>query len=512
MYRLAGSHDPDSMRAVGERVYAQMAAAGYGAVGEFHYVVHQPDGTPYAEPNAMAIALAEAAVACGLEIVLLPAAYNRGGPRAPGPIRASCDSATPTCRSFLERVDALRAWASGARRVSGRGRGAQRPRRTRRLDRGDRRQYAEREGLVRHVHACEQRRELEECEAEHGCSPIELLARTGFLGPRTSVVHAIHVTDRDVELLAESELDRGHLPDDRGQPRRRRTCRGCATATPACGWRSAPTRRSGSTRSRSCARWRRWPGASARRATRCWPPPTATSGGRRSANGRASASGLDERREHGDDRARPRSSRAGRRRRAGSAARARHLRVGRGGAPAWTCGRPMTRRALARRADIDLDSFARAAWEGEDVVDDRRRRWREVARRREQLLAFVAPSPGAQAVRGQRACRRRFGPVDDRSRAARLRARAARRHLVRRAAAACGSCAGSCSPVWRTSSRDTRACRAELVEAVAAWLDGRPLPPVPRYGNGGSGEIQALGWLFDASRPSSTLGSRSGWR
>jgi formimidoylglutamate deiminase len=54
------------------------------------------------------------------------------------------------------------------------------------------------------VHAHEQRRELAECDAEHGCTPIELLHRTGFLGPRTSVVHGIHVTDADVARLAES--------------------------------------------------------------------------------------------------------------------------------------------------------------------------------------------------------------------------------------------------------------------------------------------------------------------
>ena len=54
--------------------------------------------------------------------------------------------------------------------------------------------YSDEHGLVRHVHASEQRRELAEIEAEHGCSPIELLHRTGFLGPRTSVVHAIWVT------------------------------------------------------------------------------------------------------------------------------------------------------------------------------------------------------------------------------------------------------------------------------------------------------------------------------
>jgi formimidoylglutamate deiminase len=54
------------------------------------------------------------------------------------------------------------------------------------------------------VHACEQRRELLECEAEHGCTPIELLERHGFLSARTSVVHGIHVTERDIALLARS--------------------------------------------------------------------------------------------------------------------------------------------------------------------------------------------------------------------------------------------------------------------------------------------------------------------
>ena len=52
--------------------------------------------------------------------------------------------------------------------------------------------YAAAEGLPLHVHADEQPREIEECLAEHGLRPIELLARTGCLGPRTTVVHATH--------------------------------------------------------------------------------------------------------------------------------------------------------------------------------------------------------------------------------------------------------------------------------------------------------------------------------
>jgi formimidoylglutamate deiminase len=206
MYRLAGAHDPESMGEVGRRVYGQMAAAGYGAVGEFHYVHHQPDGTPYPDPNAMAVALALAALECGLEIVLLPAAYHRGGwagsdsPPEAGQVRF-CD---PSVEAFLERVDALREWAADVTGVSV-GVAAHSVRAVpadwlRAIAR-----YSDAHGLVRHVHAAEQRRELAECEAEHGCSPIELLDRCGFLGPRTSVIHAIHVSDRDVELLAGSD-------------------------------------------------------------------------------------------------------------------------------------------------------------------------------------------------------------------------------------------------------------------------------------------------------------------
>jgi formimidoylglutamate deiminase len=222
MYGLAAVLDPERMRAVGARVYAEMAAAGYGAVGEFHYVHHSPDGTPYEEPNAMAMALAEAAVEAGLEIALLPAAYHRAGPGLPPTPgqRRFCD---PSADAFLSRVDALREWAAGRAGVSV-GVAAHSVRAVPADWLEAIAEYADRRGVVRHVHAHEQVRELDECRAEHGCTPIELLDRTGFLGPRTSVVHGIHVSPDDIALLAgagatvvscpttEGSLGDGHLP------------------------------------------------------------------------------------------------------------------------------------------------------------------------------------------------------------------------------------------------------------------------------------------------------------
>ena len=225
MFAAAGALDPDRMRDVAARVYAEMRAAGYGVVGEFHYVHHQPDGTPYAEPTAMAIAVAEGARDAGLEIVLIPAAYHRngwdGGDRPPvAGQRRFCD---PDVETFLRRVDALRAWAEGRPGV----RVAVAAHSVRAVPASWLEAiaaYADEHALPRHVHAHEQRRELSECRAEHGCSPIALLDRTGFLGPATSVIHGIHVEPADVEALArtrsivvscpttEGNLGDGYLP------------------------------------------------------------------------------------------------------------------------------------------------------------------------------------------------------------------------------------------------------------------------------------------------------------
>ena len=79
MYAQAGSMDPTRIHDVARRCYRQMRASGATAVGEFHYVHHQPDGTPYERPNALAEAVCEAAEAEGLRIVMLLVAYERGG-------------------------------------------------------------------------------------------------------------------------------------------------------------------------------------------------------------------------------------------------------------------------------------------------------------------------------------------------------------------------------------------------------------------------------------------------
>jgi len=178
MLAEAERQTPDLVRASYADVYREMVAAGYTAVGEFHYL-------GYAE----AVAALDAAREAGIELVLLLAAYGRGG---------LARFRQPSVAAYLDQVESLR--ETGARVGLA-------PHSVRACPADwleELGAYAAREGLVLHVHADEQPREIEECRAEHGLAPIELLARTGCLGPRTTVVHATHATDAELDLLAEA--------------------------------------------------------------------------------------------------------------------------------------------------------------------------------------------------------------------------------------------------------------------------------------------------------------------
>ena len=177
MLDLARAQSPQRVRQDYAAVYREMRTAGYTAVGEFHYL-----GLDAAR------AAAEAAEEAGIAFVCLHVAYARGG-------IDRFRQASP--EAYLEEVERLRedGVAVGVAPHSVR---ACPPDWLAAVA-----AYAGRESLPLHVHACEQPREIEECLAEHGVRPVELLARTGCLGPRTTVVHATHASDAELNLLAE---------------------------------------------------------------------------------------------------------------------------------------------------------------------------------------------------------------------------------------------------------------------------------------------------------------------
>ncbi len=54
------------------------------------------------------------------------------------------------------------------------------------------------------MHVAEQPAEVEACVAEHGLTPVALLADEGVLGPNFTGVHAVHVTSEEVAQMAAS--------------------------------------------------------------------------------------------------------------------------------------------------------------------------------------------------------------------------------------------------------------------------------------------------------------------
>jgi len=178
MLELARGQTPSRVRTSYVELYRELLEAGYSTVGEFHYL-------GFEEARAAAAAAAEA----GIELVLLYAAYARGGID-----RFRQDSVA----DYLRRLEALR--EDGIRvGVT--------PHSVRACPRDwleELGRYAAEHELPLHVHADEQPREIEECLAEHGLRPIELLAACGCLGPRTTVVHATHADGHELDLLAEA--------------------------------------------------------------------------------------------------------------------------------------------------------------------------------------------------------------------------------------------------------------------------------------------------------------------
>lgn len=215
MYAAAAALDPQRYEELARAVFAEMLTSGYTAVGEFHYLHHRRDGSPWAgrdephavephamEPHAMEQALARAARATGIRLTLLDTCYLAGGigqPLAPEQ-RGFSDG---TAELWLERWHALRAslvqWGDtvslGAALHSVRG--------------------VPRAAIATvlaglpadiplHIHLSEQPQENEDCLRESGLTPTGLLAELGALSPRLSVVHATHLTDADITLLGDA--------------------------------------------------------------------------------------------------------------------------------------------------------------------------------------------------------------------------------------------------------------------------------------------------------------------
>jgi formiminoglutamate deiminase len=196
MYAVAADLTPDTYFELARDTYAEMRATGITAVGEFHYLHHQPDGTPYDDPNEMGKALLAAAEDAGIRIRLLDTCYLAAGFGRP-PEGVQVRYSDGDAHAWAERVAAFDDPRVGAAIHS-----------VRAVPRDQLPVVVEAaRGRPLHVHVSEQVAENEACLAATGLTPTQLLAEAGALGAGTTAVHATHLTDDDIRLLGESRTN-----------------------------------------------------------------------------------------------------------------------------------------------------------------------------------------------------------------------------------------------------------------------------------------------------------------
>jgi formimidoylglutamate deiminase len=194
MYRFVERISPEELEALAALAFAEMLEAGFTRVGEFHYLHHDRDGTPFAQPAELATRIVAAAGRTGIGLTLLPTFYAHAGfggtPPAPRQRRFvnTPDGFARIVEGCREAVRALEGASVGVAPHSLR---AATP-----AELGAVLQTAA--GGVVHIHIAEQLREVEECVAWCGRRPIEWLLEQQPVDARWCLVHATHATEAEL--------------------------------------------------------------------------------------------------------------------------------------------------------------------------------------------------------------------------------------------------------------------------------------------------------------------------
>jgi len=202
MYRAAAFVSPEDVYDIARATFLEMVCAGVTLVGEFHYLHRDVEGRPYGDQNLLGQQIIAAAQSVGLRICLLRSAYFRAGferPPHPGQRRFYEQP-----EEYLRNLDDLAAKYVGVENVTVGA--APHSIRAVPLDR-----LKEIAGAAHslwdmplHMHISEQVGENAACQAEYGSTPVSLAAQNGILTPKTTLIHAIHLTEAEFEAVAGS--------------------------------------------------------------------------------------------------------------------------------------------------------------------------------------------------------------------------------------------------------------------------------------------------------------------
>jgi len=199
MYVVAQKLGPDDLYTVARQLFIEMLLSGVTSVGEFHYLHHQADGTPYDDSLEMSKALAQAAKDSGIRLTILRTIYLHGGFDAALEAHQKrfadrdIDKAIEELKKLedfcADQKEAKLDWGFAGHSV-----------RAMRLDELQKVCAAFLKHPF-HMHVSEQQKEVQECQEQYGLTPIALLAREGLLDKRTTLVHATHASFEEIDLI-----------------------------------------------------------------------------------------------------------------------------------------------------------------------------------------------------------------------------------------------------------------------------------------------------------------------
>ncbi len=208
MYAFLDRLDADAFEAIATQAYVEMVKAGYATVAEFHYVHHDPAGRPYADTAELAWRIVAAAAAAGLGLTLLPVFYAHAG-FGGTPSTAGQRRFVHSVSTYSHLVDRLREREEADGYVLGVAPHSLRAVTPEEL--GHILRLARTTAPV-HIHAAEQTKEVDDCFAWSHMRPVEWLLNHASLDARWCIVHATHMTEREITALAASGAVAGLAP------------------------------------------------------------------------------------------------------------------------------------------------------------------------------------------------------------------------------------------------------------------------------------------------------------
>lgn len=209
MYRFAGRITPEQVEAIAALTFMEMQEAGFAAVGEFHYIHHGPDGTPYADIAELSARIFAAAAQTGIGLTHLPVLYSYGGAGAT-PLEAGQARFGNDVDRFAALLEAARDAARALPGDTGIGIAPHSLRATTPEDLARALPLAG-EAPV-HIHVAEQPKEVRDIESWLGARPVEWLLENVAVDHRWCTIHATHMNAAETAALARSGAVAGLCP------------------------------------------------------------------------------------------------------------------------------------------------------------------------------------------------------------------------------------------------------------------------------------------------------------